>query len=226
MPLAKTPIPRILILQPGCKLNFKTGSEHDGHRHRNRGRRPTWAKPMRWRWRASARCSDTRLRPRLEMVSARLARIPRALPAPPYGFRSRGHPTERALGGSTQRLGGHCHRPAAIPPTARTRRGRLRVRQAGLLCEKPMGASLDDSRAMCGGGREKWAWPTWWASIISAPPPARFARRLITRGRHRRHHLVSAAEHTEDFLADPETARQLAHRRPRQRHPWATLPRT
>ena len=72
-----------------------------------------------------------------------------------------------------------------------------------VLCEKPLGASLEDSRAMVAAAEASGR-----ANMVgfnyARTPATQFARRLIAEGR------IGAVtwfrgEHTEDFLADPET---------------------
>jgi predicted dehydrogenase len=116
---------------------------------------------------------------------------------------------------------GRHHRLAAIHPP-RHCRGRLRARQAGV-CEKPLGASLDDSRAMVARGRSLGAANMVGFNYIRTPA-SRFARKLIAEG------AIGditwfRGEHTEDFYADPQappagapTAMPTA--------PWAISPRT
>jgi predicted dehydrogenase len=92
-----------------------------------------------------------------------------------------------------------------------------------VFCEKPLGASLDDSRAMVEAA-EASARPTWSASTTSARPASRFARKLIAEG------AIGditwfRGEHTEDFYADPRApASWRTEGVPTA--PWAISPRT
>ena len=72
-----------------------------------------------------------------------------------------------------------------------------------VLCEKPMGASLEDSEAMVAAAEESGCVNMVAYNYIRTPA-SRFARQLIADG------AIGAptwfrAEHTEDFLHDPET---------------------
>ena len=71
-----------------------------------------------------------------------------------------------------------------------------------VLCEKPLGASLADAEAMAGAARAAGAVAMVGFNYVRTPA-TRHARRLIEDGALGRLTWLRA-EHTEDFLADPE----------------------
>jgi len=141
---------------------------------------------------------DTRLRPRLEMVSAASPESAERYRAA-YGF-DRAAPDWRALVADPK------VEAIVIASPQSTHREIAEAAFADgkpVLCEKPMGASLDDSRAMVEAAEKSGVANMVGFNYIRTPA-SQFARKLITEG------AIGAitwfrGEHTEDFLADPET---------------------
>jgi predicted dehydrogenase len=157
---------------------------------------------------------DTSLRPRLEMIALQHASAERYRAA--YGF-ARAAATGRSSWPIPRSR--RSSSPRRIDPP-RHRRGRLRARQAGVL-RKAAGRLAGRCRAMVAAAEAR-ARPTWSASTISARPPA-VRPQADRRGRHRRQVTWFRGEHTEDFLADPETPANWRTDGP-PTAPWAISP--
>jgi predicted dehydrogenase len=139
---------------------------------------------------------DTTLRPRLEMVCATTAdsaeRYRRA-----YGFRRATHdwrvlvddPAVEAVVIATPQS---THRAIAEAAFARGK---------PVFCEKPLGASLDDSRAMVAAAEASGCANMVGFNYIRTPA-SQFARQLLASGEIG-DITWFRAEHTEDFYADP-----------------------
>ncbi|MFP7569445.1 Gfo/Idh/MocA family protein [Marivita sp. S2033] len=139
---------------------------------------------------------DTALRPRLEMVCANSAESAERYRAA-YGF-ARGTDSWEALVNDPRveaiviASPQHTHRQIAEAAFALGK---------PVLCEKPMGASLEDSRAMVAAAQGQ---TNMVAFNYIRTPASQFARQLIAEG------AIGditwfRGEHTEDFLADPRT---------------------
>lgn len=141
---------------------------------------------------------DTGLRPRLEMVSAASpASAERYRTA--YGFR-RAASDWRAL---VEDPKVEAIVIASPQSTHREIAEAAFALKKPVLCEKPMGASLEDSRAMVAAAEKSGAANMVGFNYIRTPA-SQFARKLIAEG------MIGAVtwfrgEHTEDFLADPRT---------------------
>ena len=71
-----------------------------------------------------------------------------------------------------------------------------------VFCEKPLGATLEDSRAMLAAAEASGAVHMTGFNYIRTPA-SQFARKLVQEGRIGRI-IYFRGEHTEDFLADPK----------------------
>ncbi len=140
---------------------------------------------------------DTALRPRLEMVCASSAasaeRYRRA-----YGF-ARATDDWRALVADP---GVEAIVIAAPQETHRAVAEAAFGLGKPVFCEKPLGASLDDSRAMVAAAEASGAANMTGFNYIRTPA-SQFARKLVAEGAIGRITWFRG-EHTEDFLADPE----------------------
>lgn len=140
---------------------------------------------------------NTSLRPRLEMVcatsDASAERYRRA-----YGF-------ARATSDWTALVNDPKVEAIVIASPQSTHR-EIAERAFGLgkpvLCEKPLGATLDDSRAMVAAAEASGAINMVGFNYIRTPA-SQFARKLLSEGAIGQ--VISfRGEHTEDFLSDPE----------------------
>jgi len=141
---------------------------------------------------------DTRLRPRLEMVSAASPASAERYRAA-YGFR-------RAASDWRELVTDPKVEAIIIASPQSTHRAIAEAAFAlgkPVLCEKPMGASLDDSRAMVAAAEKSGAANMVGFNYIRTPA-SQFARQLIADGEIG-DITWFRGEHTEDFLADPET---------------------
>lgn len=140
---------------------------------------------------------DTGLRPRLEMVSAGSPDSAERYRAA-YGFR-------RAARDWQELVADPQVEAVIIASPQSTHRAIAEAAFAlgkPVLCEKPMGASLDDSRAMVEAAEKSGAANMVGFNYIRTPA-SRFARQLIAEG------AIGditwfRGEHTEDFYADPQ----------------------
>lgn len=140
---------------------------------------------------------DTALRPVLEMVCAASPASAEAYRAQ-FGFR-------RATGDWRELVDDPAVEAVVIASPQSLHRD-IASRAFGLgkpvFCEKPLGASLDDSRAMVRAAKTSGAVNMVGFNYIRTPA-SQYARQLIREGRIGR--ITSfRAEHTEDFLADPD----------------------
>ena len=141
---------------------------------------------------------DTGLRPRLEMVSAGSAASAERYRAA-FGF-------ARAAADWQELVADPKVEAVVIASPQSTHRAIAEAAFAlgkPVLCEKPMGASLEDSRAMVRAAEASGAANMVGFNYIRTPA-SQFARRLIAEG------AIGditwfRGEHTEDFLADPAT---------------------
>ncbi|MDZ7602099.1 MAG: Gfo/Idh/MocA family oxidoreductase [Hoeflea sp.] len=141
---------------------------------------------------------DTGLRPRLEMVSA-------ASPASAERYRA-AYGFSRAASDWRTLVEDPKVEAIVIASPQSTHREIAEAAFAlkkPVLCEKPMGASLDDSRAMVAAAEKSGVANMVGFNYIRTPA-SQFARRLIAEG------VIGEitwfrGEHTEDFLADPQT---------------------
>ncbi len=141
---------------------------------------------------------DTTLRPRLEMVCATSAesaeRYRRA-----YGF-------ARGTGDWTALVQDPRVEAVVIASPQGTHRAAAEAAFAlgkPVFCEKPLGASLDDSRAMVAAAEASGAVNMVGFNYIRTPA-SQFARHLVTNGEIG-DITWFRGEHTEDFYADPQT---------------------
>jgi predicted dehydrogenase len=88
-----------------------------------------------------------------------------------------------------------------------------------VFCEKPLGASLEDSRAMVAAAEASGAANMVGFNYIRTPA-SQFARKLIAEGEIG-DVTWFRGEHTEDFLADPETPASWRTDRTSPTAPWA-----
>ncbi|MDF1607389.1 Gfo/Idh/MocA family oxidoreductase [Hoeflea sp. YIM 152468] len=141
---------------------------------------------------------DTALRPRLEMVSAGSADSAERYRAA-YGFL-------RAATDWQQLVADPKVEAIIIASPQSTHRAIAEAAFAlgkPVLCEKPMGASLDDSRAMVAAAETSGVANMVGFNYIRTPA-SQFARKLIAEGAIGEITWFRG-EHTEDFLADPQT---------------------
>ncbi|WP_412049221.1 Gfo/Idh/MocA family protein [Hoeflea sp. Naph1] len=141
---------------------------------------------------------DTALRPRLEMVSSGSAESAERYRAA-YGF-------NRAAGDWQELVADPKVEAIIIASPQATHRAIAEAAfalQKPVLCEKPMGASLEDSRAMVAAAEKSGAANMVGFNYIRTPA-SQFARQLIAEGAIGEITWFRG-EHTEDFLADPET---------------------
>ncbi|WP_425037781.1 Gfo/Idh/MocA family protein [Primorskyibacter sp. S187A] len=141
---------------------------------------------------------DTQLRPRLEMVAARSEDSAETYRAA-YGF-ARGTSDWRTLVADPK------VEAIVIASTQDTHRAIAEAAFAlgkPVLCEKPLGASIEDARAMTAAAKA--------AGVINMigfnyarTPATQYARKLLAEGAIGRPTWYRG-EHTEDFLADPDT---------------------
>ncbi len=140
---------------------------------------------------------DTGLRPRLEMIAAtspeRAQHYRRA-----YGFTRGTHDwrvlvEDPAVDAVVIAAPQELHREIALAAFGRGK---------PVLCEKPLGASLDDSRAMTAAAEASGVVNMVAFNYIRTPA-SQYARQLIAEGAIGRLTWFRG-EHTEDFLADPE----------------------
>ncbi len=140
---------------------------------------------------------DTALRPRLEMICAASPDSAERYRAA-YGFARATHDwralvadpgVEAIVIATPQEL----HREIAEAALALNK---------PVLCEKPLGASLDDSRAMVAAAAASGAANMVGYNYIRTPA-SRFARQLVAAGEIGRVTWFRG-EHAEDFMADPE----------------------
>ena len=139
---------------------------------------------------------DTALRPRLELIAA-------STPASAEGYR-RAYGFARATG-SWQDLVADPRVEAVViaSPQATHRAIALAALAAGkpVFCEKPLGASLEDARAMVTAAAASGV-PNMIGFNYVRTPATQFVRRLLAEGTIGRVTWFRG-EHTEDFLADP-----------------------
>ena len=157
-----------------------------------------WARPMRWRFRRWLRSSIRALRPRLEVIAATspasAARYARA-----YGF-ARATADWRDLVADPK-----VQAVVIASPQSTHREIAVAAFAAGkpVFCEKPLGASLEDAKAMVAAAEASGQ-----ANMIGfnyvRTPATQFVRQLLTDGAIGQVTWFRG-EHTEDFLADPET---------------------
>ena len=83
-----------------------------------------------------------------------------------------------------------------------------------VFCEKPLGASLEDAQAMVAAA-EASGLPNMIGFNYVRTPATQFVRQLLAEGAIGEVTWFRG-EHTEDFLADPDAARHLAHDGPGQ----------
>ena len=88
-----------------------------------------------------------------------------------------------------------------------------------VLCEKPLGASLDDAKAMTDAANASGVVNMIGFNYVRTPA-TQFARKLVSEGRLGAVNFFRG-EHTEDFYADPTCAGDLALARPRDGARWA-----
>jgi predicted dehydrogenase len=141
---------------------------------------------------------NTGLRPRLEMVSAGSSASAERYRAA-YGF-------NRAASNWRELVTDPKVEAIVIASPQSTHRAIAEAAFAlgkPVLCEKPMGASLDDSRAMVEAAEKSGAANMVGFNYIRTPA-SQFARQLIADGEIG-DITWFRGEHTEDFLADPET---------------------
>ena len=141
---------------------------------------------------------DTTLRPRLEMVSAGSPESAERYRAA-YGF-------NRAAADWRELVSDPNVEAIVIASPQSTHRAIAEAAFAlgkPVLCEKPMGATLADSRAMVMAAEKSGAANMVGFNYIRTPA-SRFARQLIADGEIG-DITWFRGEHTEDFLADPET---------------------
>ena len=141
---------------------------------------------------------DTVLRPRLEMVSAGSPESAERYRAA-YGF-------ARAASDWHELVTDPKVEAIVIASPQSTHRAIAEAAFAlgkPVLCEKPMGATLDDSRAMVEAAEKSGATNMVGFNYIRTPA-SQFARQLIANGEIG-DITWFRGEHTEDFLADPET---------------------
>lgn len=141
---------------------------------------------------------DTTLRPRLEMVSAGSPESAERYRAA-YGF-------NRAAADWRELVADPKVEAIVIASPQSTHRAIAEAAFAlgkPVLCEKPMGATLDDSRAMVMAAEKSGAANMVGFNYIRTPA-SQFARQLIADGEIGEITWFRG-EHTEDFLADPET---------------------
>ncbi|WP_432256858.1 Gfo/Idh/MocA family protein [Limimaricola sp. AA108-03] len=141
---------------------------------------------------------DTPLRPRLEMVAASSPESAERYRAA-YGF-ARATDDWRAL---VEDPRVEAVVIAAPQETHREIAGAAFARGKPVMCEKPLGASVEDARAMVAAAEASGA-----ANMVAfnyiRTPASQFARQLIAEGAIGEVTWFRG-EHTEDFLADPET---------------------
>lgn len=141
---------------------------------------------------------DTALRPRLEMICASSQASAEAYAAA-YGF-ARATGDWRALvddpgvGAIVIASPQETHRPIAEAAFALGK---------PVFCEKPLGASLDDARAMAAAAQASGVANMVGFNYIRTPA-SQYARKLVADGEIGTITWFRG-EHTEDFLADPET---------------------
>ncbi|AKI00207.1 putative dehydrogenase [Hoeflea sp. IMCC20628] len=141
---------------------------------------------------------DTGLRPRLEMVSAGSPNSAERYRAA-YGF-------ARAAADWRELVADPKVEAIVIASPQSTHRAIAEAAFAlgkPVLCEKPMGASLEDSRAMAEAAEKSGAANMVGFNYIRTPA-SQFARQLIADGEIGEITWFRG-EHTEDFLADPQT---------------------
>jgi predicted dehydrogenase len=141
---------------------------------------------------------DTALRPRLEMVSAGSPDSAERYRAA-YGF-------SRAARDWQELVADPKVEAIVIASPQSTHRAIAEAAFAlgkPVLCEKPMGASLEDSRAMVAAAKKSKAANMVGFNYIRTPA-SQFARQLIADGEIGEITWFRG-EHTEDFLADPQT---------------------
>ncbi len=141
---------------------------------------------------------NTSLRPRLEMICAQTAESAERYRSA-YGFR-RATADWRALVADPDIDAVVIASPQS---THRAIAEAALARGLPVLCEKPLGASLEDSAAMCAAADKAGAANMVGFNYIRTPA-SQFARQLIADGEIG-DVTWFRGEHTEDFLADPET---------------------
>ena len=141
---------------------------------------------------------DTALRPRLEMVAASSPESAERYRAA-YGF-ARGTGDWRAL---VEDPRVEAVVIAAPQETHREIADAAFARGKPVMCEKPLGASVEDARAMVAAAEASGVANMVGFNYIRTPA-SQFARQLIAEGAIGEVTWFRG-EHTEDFLADPET---------------------
>jgi predicted dehydrogenase len=141
---------------------------------------------------------DTRLRPRLEMVAASSPDSAERYRAA-YGFR-RAAPDWRTL---VDDAAVEAVIIAAPQATHRVIAEAAFALGKPVFCEKPLGASIADAEAMCGAAAASGAVNMIGFNYVRTPA-TQFARRLIAEGAIGEVTWFRG-EHSEDFLADPDT---------------------
>ncbi len=117
-------------------------------------------------------------------------------------------------------------RPSSSPSPQTTHRAIAEAAFAlgkPVFCEKPLGASLDDSRAMVAAAETAGVVNMVGFNYVRTPA-TQFARKLIAEGAIGEVTWFRG-EHTEDFLADP-TLRPTGGRAVPPMARWAISPRT
>ncbi|MCK0167326.1 Gfo/Idh/MocA family oxidoreductase [Jannaschia sp. S6380] len=145
---------------------------------------------------AVAAAFDTALRPRLEMICARSAASAETYRAA-YGF-------ARASDDWRKLVADDAVEAVIIASPQETHRAIAEAalaRGKPVFCEKPLGATVEDSRAMAHAARGKVAMIGF--NYIRTPA-SQFARKLIADGTIGEVTWFRG-EHVEDFLADPDT---------------------
>ena len=141
---------------------------------------------------------DTRLRPRLEMIAG-------STPASSERYRD-AYGFKRAAASASELVRDPAVEAVVIASPQSTHRAIAEDAFAlgkPVFCEKPLGASLDDSRAMVAAAEASGCVNMVGFNYIRTPA-SQYAYQLIQDGRIG--NLTSfRAEHTEDFLADAET---------------------
>ena len=142
---------------------------------------------------------NTPLRPVCEMICSTTA-DGASRKATEYGFYSSTHRWEELVG--NPRVGA----VVIASPQTTHRRIALAAIAAGkpVFCEKPLGASLEDARSMTTAAAEAGV-PNMVGFNYIRAPAMQLARAMIASGELGKIIHVRA-EHTEDFLADPETS--------------------